>query len=688
MQLIIGFFALIDYAVYSIAGEMFKIIFLISKVDIFTDEMIKPFTSRVYGILGVLILFKIVISAIEYLVNPDKMSDKNKGFGALLKRTIISVMLLALVPTIFSFAKKVQTTIADVIPKIVLGMEVDQGGSTLEQAGQWMSFQTLRSFINIKPEYKNIESANPIINFDTFKLNIDSGCGFLDSNACIYDYKWIFSVPVGLFFIYILLAIGIAIAIRSIKMGLLQLFAPIPISSYINSEENFKKWYQTAFKVYAELFVYLIIVYFVVFFMAKLAEGGIDTGDNVLVKIYIIVALLFFAKEAPKFICDILGIKSDGFGSIASMLKRAGGLVASPLAGIAAGIGSYKAKRDWGATRKSSVASALKNASSATVRGIYATSKGEKMSDVFANSRDKVLANANKKYEFISRNGGFGKNAIGRARIRAAESFASFAGVTTGAEQIGQEREHFQSLLSLKSNQKKNSLAKADALQGVSDVTKTMNATTIIRLSNGNTYANYDVYQSELEILSNKTNRTSDENARLTQLQNDGEEINRHISKITLKNGHTYGSYVEYLNELEGLSNIPFNDRNEEQKARLEQMAQDKDAVSKFMIASQSFIALTNPNLDEGNYSSIAADVIKTSRTGTPDQIKAFVTNIGGGSESIGNTILTKLINHEALSRDEAIRLNGYIAGDLEHDAQKGISDTTARARTIPNKSK
>lgn len=335
MQLVMGIFALIDWMIYSLVSEMFSLIFIIAEVDIFKETTIKMFTNRVYGVLGVIILLKIVISCIQYLISPDKLADKDKGMAGLLTRTIISVALLALVPTIFTFAKDAQVIISEAIPAIIIGNEVDTNDpDAIKESGNWMAFQTLQTFFKLK-EDKKLDNDEKITDFDSFLSNITAGCGFFAPSECKYTYQFIFSIPVGIFLLYILISMGIDIAIRSIKLGILQLLSPIPISSYINSQENFKSWYTLCFKVYADLFIRLIIIYFIVFLIGIIGNGGVSLGDNVFVWVYLIVALLMFAKSAPKFIGDALGLKGDGMGGIADMFKPAWSRAHAPAAALA-----------------------------------------------------------------------------------------------------------------------------------------------------------------------------------------------------------------------------------------------------------------------------------------------------------------------------------------------------------------
>lgn len=695
MNLILGLFSWIDFFIHTGVAEVFKLIFRIAEVDIFTEEAIGTFANRIYGILGVLILFKIVISCIQYLVSPDKMADKDKGMGALITRTIISFVLLALVPTIFSFAKKVETNIAGVIPTIILGQNVDyrtQDGETpVEKVGSWMSFVTLKAFVTEK-EDKKTEIANKNLkmeNFDDFKKNIMVGCGVFSLDGCVYDYNVVFSLLVGVFMLYILLSMGIDIAIRTIKLGILQILAPIPIASYINGQENFKTWYQTALKVYADLFIRLIVIYFIVYIMVTIGSGGMSIGflTDPFVVIYIIVGLLFFAKQAPKFICDILGIKSDGFGDIGKMFTRPAKAAAIGAAGLATGLGAYKEAQGWFGKGKTARNAALRAAAAATARASYSAYKGGKVLDIFASSRDKALAKAKERFEFDNRNPGLSKK--DRRQLKRHEMYESFIGVTTGAEQISREKGFYEAELSLKSNEKKNNLAKVNALSGFVDNKLTIAGASEIRLSNGHTYTNASEFFEEYNELAKLKSRSAAQQSRFIELSNDRVNVERISSRISLKNGNSYGSYGEFLSEFNGLQNIPYDKRTPEQEQRFLQLQSDKDLVEKFMIRNESFIALTNPSKDEGNYSAIAADVIKISRSGTPEQVNAFLRNIGGGKEGdekIGSSILEKLTNHEALSHEEAISLNDYIAGDLESHAQKGISAATARERTIPKK--
>lgn len=356
-------FACLDWVVYSLIGPLFSVIMQISNIStsIFGGigtgtSIIEELTNKVYVVLGIIMLFKIIISCIQYLINPDTMDDKEKGMMGILKRTIIAICLLALVPEIFGFAREVQDEICVNLPKIILNTEPDKGTNF----GNEMALDILLGFVKEKKTNTTVTRQNP--NFDNlgkFIGSITEGCaygflglgGIFDTSKCIYEYKWFISTIVGGFLAFVLVGMAIDLAVRALKFALLEILAPVAIASYVDpktSEKSFKKWYTMSIKVYVDLFIRLSIVYFVVYFIKIILSNDIARyindevkghgGDDFtafIVIIFLIMGLITFAKQAPKFISDILGldIGGDDFKDIfkapwkregAAMLGRAG----------------------------------------------------------------------------------------------------------------------------------------------------------------------------------------------------------------------------------------------------------------------------------------------------------------------------------------------------------------------------
>ncbi len=351
--LIYHLLAVIDTAVYFLASVMFRVIVDIAQSNFFTEGQIADFASRVYIVVGVLMLFKLVIAAVQYMINPDTFDDKEKGMGGILKKTVISVSLIAITPVIFNFLITIQESIISSLPSLILGSEAPKGDD-YDHIGSELSFTVLSSFIDTTDAGKKqgasvgIKSGT-IHDLDSFNRYITDGCpnffteilGGKGMSDCHYNYMIIVSTIAGGFLCYTLLTMILDVSIRLIKFGIIQLLAPIPISSYIFSKDKLNKFVKTATTVYLDLFIRLGIVYFIIFFIQKVVENGTfrflgpgvaDTGNffrNAIVNIAVIFGLLMFAKSAPKFITELLGLPDVGSGDFADMFKpawqRAGG---------------------------------------------------------------------------------------------------------------------------------------------------------------------------------------------------------------------------------------------------------------------------------------------------------------------------------------------------------------------------
>lgn len=410
-------FSFLDYAVYSLVAFIVRLIMLIANYDFFSADVIKGIANKVYVVLGVVMMFKMVISAVQYMINPDVFDDKDKGMAGILKKMAICFILLVLVQPMFNFAIHMQESIVAAIPTIILGngdsYEIkgnnDSASTRLNNIGNKVAATTIKAFVTLKSEVNNNGKTNDKDaeaikkikeknytnqidenNLDSFAIHIKDGCenGILNGKAfttesCYYDYRIGISTVAGIFLIYILASMAFDIGIRAIKLGILQILAPIPISSYVISKDKLSKFFKLALNVYIDLFIRMGVIYFIIFFVEKvinsitgnvvLRNGVQTTGiETAFIKIIIIIALFMFAKNAPKFISEVLGLNSDS-GDLKDMFKpawqRAGGLAAAG-GMLTAGMGNAinKAKfTDW---RNSTIGQKLKNAAKVAGSGV------------------------------------------------------------------------------------------------------------------------------------------------------------------------------------------------------------------------------------------------------------------------------------------------------------------------------
>lgn len=427
MEIVYNLFALIDKLVYMLVSQMFSLIDNLANYNFFSDNTISEFTSKVYTILAVLMLFMLVISAIQYLVNPDSLSDNKKGLSTILTRSLIAVVLIAVVPTIFKFALSVQSTLVEEIPKIVLGGENNESlGTTADK----VSLNILLGFVNPKTDGGNRKSPTiskeEVKTFDDFQQYATDGCGShgaLDIGSvingwwCNNNYIIIIPTIIGGFLVFILASMAIDIGIRTIKLGVVQLLAPIPIVSSITDEKKLQTWAKTSGQVYVDLFIRMFVVYFVIYFIRVVLYdlffgntiGDLkNTGfmDIIWVKVFIIIALLLFAKNAPKFITDLLGMQGAD-ESIGNMFKRAGGLLGAGLGAIRTARSNYTTQKERymakGKRKGRQIAEGLRSAAagfgSAGARGMFMAGQGKGFKDVKQNAAKNAIGARNRRID-------------------------------------------------------------------------------------------------------------------------------------------------------------------------------------------------------------------------------------------------------------------------------------------------
>lgn len=348
------FFAWLDFNIYSfiefVTQGIFDIAHLRSNVN-----LVETVRDKIYVILGIFMLFKISASLIQYMVNPDMMSDKEKGASKLISRTITMLCMLIALPTIFSLLSRIQTEFLPILPKFLLNTPSSSIESTVSDTSSKMSLTLLKTFFHPyydeSNNYAALDGATEITSLSDFynKVTVATGSTIPilgTVGGYTYEYTFILSTIVGVIVLVLLCGIAFDIGIRFFKMLLLEMLAPIPIMSYVDPKSQkdgaFQHWLKELGKTFIDIFLKLGLVYLILFFIAELeidslfVDYGAAEGANVsptrlgLLKVFMIIALLMFAKQAPKFIKGIFGIKDNKEGSWL-------GNVASGLAGFGAG---------------------------------------------------------------------------------------------------------------------------------------------------------------------------------------------------------------------------------------------------------------------------------------------------------------------------------------------------------------
>ncbi len=175
----------------------------------------------------------------------------------------------------------------------------------------------------------------------------------------IFTFTPLVSFIVPVIFIVILLSFTVDIAVRAVKLAVLRLIAPIPLIAYMDpqggKDSAFNSWVKTLTSTYLDLFIRLATVYFVIYLIQDMIVNGITINTSaghgvlhVLSMILIWIGLFAFAKQAPKFIKQVLGLKEDlsspfsGFGELGAAM----GIAAAGLGSIGSARTNYRAAKE------------------------------------------------------------------------------------------------------------------------------------------------------------------------------------------------------------------------------------------------------------------------------------------------------------------------------------------------------
>ena len=433
----------LDSIVYSLISWVYQIILVLCQVDILNNSFeIDALINRIYVIIGVIVMFLLAYSLLKSMVNPDDALKGKKSPIVIIKDVIISIVLIALIPNIFSFAMKFQNAILmeNTIGKIILGSSPNNLNQTSEEiikdGGVEISANILQAFLH--PEYdkctlkddftydcSNVEIATknvigwvPIVsffininggneNYDTIWNSIKESGNFLSITSFAYSisheaqvsYYYIISTAAGVFVLFVLLSYCIDIAIRTVKLAVFQLIAPLPILSRLMPNEQgnkvFNNWIKATVSTYVEVFIRLAILFFAVLLIKVVVQnlpsliigGGFISGTTsftvyLFAQLFIIIGIILFVKQAPQIIKDITGLDGSKYGK--SLIRGVGMMTSTLGGGVTAAIrktvSDMNEHPEYGKGKR--VANTLSALGGGMRRGLWHGSKVEKFGDI------------------------------------------------------------------------------------------------------------------------------------------------------------------------------------------------------------------------------------------------------------------------------------------------------------------
>lgn len=347
--------------IYCLIVYMYKIFYNIATTRFLQSEIVQEISANIYTLVSVVMLFAFSVTILSAIVNPDLLSDGKKGVKAVFKRAIIALMLIVVIPFAFDELYKIQETIMknSLIEKIVVGIEYNCNSSDKSKCeaggnGGQVIAGTLMSAVlypddemadadgNVNVSVSVSEYYSKMIAEDLPKYigavakNINAtainpeNANISNDEAYTFKFNGLIAIVVGLVTVYILVIFAIDVAVRVFKMAFMELTAPISIVSYVAAGDKIlSSWFKELGKTYAELFVRVAAIAFYLFLVSNLSsfmEQFKNSDWTLVLKAFLMVGMLIFAKQVPDMIGKIFGVEIKSQGGIAGRLGNMAGV--------------------------------------------------------------------------------------------------------------------------------------------------------------------------------------------------------------------------------------------------------------------------------------------------------------------------------------------------------------------------
>lgn len=376
MAIIVNLLLLIDGLIYDLIGSLFEIFDFLSKVNLFSNDVYSNIIRRIYVVLGLIMMFALAYSLLKAVINPDEFSKGETSFPKLIKNVVVSLAIIAVLPTIFTVAFNIQNSLLNenTIPKIVLG---DDYKPTYLNGGKTIAYNSFMAFLHVNESYCKEEypagdgydineceksiptNASNVKWYKLWRLAADEktfadvkqrvrmGDSIADFNqfgeAVVegkLSYIMIISTIFGIFLLVVIANFCFDMALRIIKLMFFQIIAPIPVVCRVipggKMKDVFPTWIKKTTSTFLDVFIRIFVMYLGIFVILIVTDNwdGIPKGNlsgtqSLVAKALIIMGVVMFIRQAPKLLGDLFHLDT-GSMKLGLMDKlKAGGLFAA-----------------------------------------------------------------------------------------------------------------------------------------------------------------------------------------------------------------------------------------------------------------------------------------------------------------------------------------------------------------------
>ena len=302
-------------------------------------------------------LFTFAVTLIKSIVNPDMLTDNKKGTTGFIKRAGLSLVIIVIIPLAFDQMYNIQGQILknNLIEKIVVGYSGDASAGSIAKksnAGQVLAASVLVDLLypkegantgtsTLETDYNNMITTNidDISKVADSIIEKYSPTGDEDASddekEYVFEFQALVSIIAGGFILYMLVLFCLDMGVRLIKLGLLEITAPVSVIAYIyNGTESLQRWVKEVFSTYLQVFVKIAALSIVIFALQNVDAfmQGLDTDHPWLVRVFIVIGLLTLAHQLPDLVSSLFGMSYKGKGGIKGRLSNmaaVGGIAAA-----------------------------------------------------------------------------------------------------------------------------------------------------------------------------------------------------------------------------------------------------------------------------------------------------------------------------------------------------------------------
>lgn len=328
----------ITQAVYTIIPALYGVFMDLASNRYFSEKSIKELSGNIYTIISVCMLFALGIKLLSAIVNPDLLDDKKKGAKKVFINCALSVFLIILIPIGFDKLYELQDDVVknQLVEKLVLGMDT----SEQSKPGQILAAYAFSSFCHPKDTVSSSKLSSS--GGDWYNKALQEDINYIDKLDDVivsktngeYDieYNTLISPIVGVVLDYQLILLCMDTALRTIKLGLLELIAPIVLCGFIFAGSDLlQRWFKEVISTFTLLFIKIGTVSFLVFGLSLLPDFLNNFSDKStfykgFLRVFMLIGLLQVIHILPDLIKKVFNVDVKLRGGIRGRLGEMAGV--------------------------------------------------------------------------------------------------------------------------------------------------------------------------------------------------------------------------------------------------------------------------------------------------------------------------------------------------------------------------